>query len=72
MQTNNEHWIEFEHTRLNSVREWPETPYKQKTLNAILYTLKGLSPYHRDAGPGKGCPQCEALGRLRTRAGDSK
>jgi hypothetical protein len=58
MQTNNERWIEFEHTRLQSVSAWPETAYKRATMNAILYTLKGICPYHREADPAKACPYC--------------
>lgn len=36
-------WIAVENHRLQIVKEWPESPYKEATLAAIYFTLKGLS-----------------------------
>jgi hypothetical protein len=46
-------WIAVENHRLQIVKEWPDSPYKESTLTAIHFTLLGLSQDSRVTAPGR-------------------
>lgn len=58
MRNNQDRWTEFEHNRLATVLDWPESPFKRATLDAIVYTLESLSFYRRHPNHQQKCPQC--------------
>ena len=44
-------WIAFEYYRLEIVQQWPNSPYKEATLNAVRSSLASLMSQCSDA-PG--------------------
>ncbi len=52
-------WLEMEHNRLHCVRQWPDSPYKQATLAAILHQLKYLENHPQRNAIAYECPVCK-------------